>query len=407
MNFIQNLRSQVWLLVIASVVLLSSFGIGLTNPILSLYGRMFTQSTMLAGLFIMLFAFGRVVATIPASHAAQRWGYLAVMVVGLLIKALGAVGVASATRFERLMLPRFFQGAGDALVMSSALLAITIGSTPGQRGKNTSLFQTAAFLGLALSPTLGGEIADSYGVRAPIWIQSGISVILAVSIWAVSSRILVPNQLEDQDQTRLEASLTRELNSRRKNLDFLLVALSAFLIFMARAGARDTLLPIYAREKFGMESVEIGVLFNIFAIVNLLSIPVSGYLVDRIGRKMIIGYGLLLLAGGVLTIGFSSSYTILLIGVISMACGKGLSEPATLVYLADIANPRRISGSFGLFLTIRDLGLVMGPIVLGWIADLGGLQMPYTFNGIACAACAIIFLLFAREGYKVRPVSPG
>jgi len=406
MNFIRSNKPQGWLLLISLTVLFSSFGIGLTNPILSLYGRMFTQSTMLAGLFIMMFAFGRVVATIPASHAAQKWGYLAVMVVGLLIKAMSAVGVASAKVFERLLAPRFFQGVGDALLMSSALLAITTGSTTEQRGKNTSLFQTAAFLGLALSPTLGGEIADSYGVQTPIWIQSIISVILAGVLWVMASRISIPNHLEDDDQAHQQGSQPRSERSASINLDFLLVALSAFLIFVARAGARDTLLPIYAREKFGLESVEIGILFNVFAIVNLISIPVSGYLVDRVGRKKLVGYGLLLLAGGVLTIGLASSYAILFGGVVAMACGKGLSEPATLVYLADIANPHRISGAFGLFLTIRDLGLVIGPIVLGRIADLAGLQMPYALNGIACAACAIVFLIFAKESYKVRIANP-
>jgi MFS family permease len=396
-NPFQAFKNQEWLLIITFIILMSSFGIGLTNPILSLYGSSFINSRFMVGIFMMIFALGRVLATIPATYLASKWGYVRIMIVGLLIKAAGALGVACAQSFINLIPPRLMDGMGDALLMSSSLLAVTKGSEPEMRGRSISLYQAGAFLGLMLSPTLGGVLANGYGMRMPIYVQSSLSLIIAFMLLSLSRRIRIRRQKKDDVSVENPDEILPLPIRIAMYTSFSMVALAAFLIFVARAGVRDTLLPIYANDQIGLRSVEIGILFNLFAFFNFISIPVSGFLTDQIGSKLLVGGGLLVLGFGILLTGFSNSYAWLLVGVVAMACGKGLSEPATLVYLSEIVPMKRISLSFGFFLTFRDLGLVAGPILLGGIADLYGLKTPIIVTGIICGICAFCFMLFAQK----------
>jgi MFS family permease len=60
----------------------------------------------------------------------------------------------------------------------------------------------------------------------------------------------------------------------------------------------------------------------------------------------------------------------------------------------------------GLYRTYADMGFVVGPLLLGWIADAtGSFGWSLGFNAVLLAACALLFGLFAREtvGRRAEP----
>jgi MFS transporter, DHA1 family, multidrug resistance protein len=405
---LRDLRSRRWLLVICLAAFLTSAGMGLTNPILSLYAQGFGISTALVGFFITTYAIGRVLVTIPAGRAADRWGRKVPMVIGAILATLGSLALAMATEYTQLVLARLLQGIGSGIYMSAAFLVVADLSAPAERGKLASIFQGSILLGLTVSPSIGGLLADMIDIRAPLYGHAFLALIVAVLIlgWFPKQwgqlNVAAPERDESADQDEepppqpdtMAAPVTRELLLDR---NFLLIALSGFLIFVARAGSRDTLMPLIGNQELGLDTTALGLIFTLIALLNLVMIPLAGIVSDSLGRKPAVLLGLMLNALALFAIGMSSSYEWFLLGALLMGAGKGFGEPSSIVYVTDISPTGRYGTAFGLFLTMRDMGLFVGPLLLSWIADLGGLRLPFIVNGLAMVATAALFALVARE----------
>src|SRR5688572_7545193 len=91
------------LLIVCVAALILSFGIGLTSPVVSLYAQSLGVSTSLVGLYITIFALGRILVTIPAGRAADRWGRRALLGFGPLVIAVAALGQALVQNYPALL----------------------------------------------------------------------------------------------------------------------------------------------------------------------------------------------------------------------------------------------------------------------------------------------------------------
>lgn len=395
---VHTLRSHSWLPIVCLAGFLSSSGMGLTNPVLSLYANDFGVSTSLVGFFITTFAVGRVLATIPAGRAADRWGRRKLLLLGAVILSTSSFALASATTFLQLLMFRLLQGVGSALYMSSALLVVADRASPSERGRSNAFFQGSILLGLTISPAIGGLLATSFGIRAPFYGHALLSIVIILFAWRwfPSSHRMQPVQAATQsgDVTAPVESITARLLSDR---NFLLISLAAFMIFIARAGSRDTVLPLLSKEALALSAAALGFLFTLIGLLNLLAIPLAGWVTDRFGRKPAVVLGLALTAVSLGILAIASSYTWFVFGALLLGMGKGFGEPSSIVYVTDITLRGSFGRSFGLFLTLRDLGLFIGPVLLGWLADYFNLRLPLIINSSALIVTALIFAFLAKE----------
>jgi MFS family permease len=80
-----------------------------------------------------------------------------------------------------------------------------------------------------------------------------------------------------------------------------------------------------------------------------------------------------------------------------MGVGIGLSGPTPSAYVADITPRESYGAAMGTYRAISDLGFVVGPIVLGWLADTEGLRFSLLFNSVFLFLIVLIFHLRAKE----------
>lgn len=391
------LRAREWLLFLCLITILGDTGLGLTNPIVPLYAKSFGVSLTLVGFFITTFAIGRLCVNIPAGRAADRWGRLYVIMLGPFITGLAALGQAKAINFSLLLLFRFFQGAGSALYLTGGFLLIADLSLPDERGRTTSLFQGSSLLGLTVSPAFGGILANHFGLRAPFYVHAFIAFLVGLLIWRQFPKILNNYNPKLNQQAREHFSRSSLNLGLFSDTNFLLIALVGFIIFVSRSGSRDTLLPLVGEKVIGLDIAKIGFIFTVVAALNLVTIPLAGVLSDKFGRKPLILLGLFLNGLGLGLVGIAISYSCYLFGVILMGAGKGFSETSSIVYVTDISQTDQYGATYGLFLTLRDLGLFFGPISLGWIADVTYLQLPLILNSVVMILIALLFGVGGKE----------
>jgi MFS transporter, DHA1 family, multidrug resistance protein len=398
------LRQRRWLVVICLAVLVISGEIGMTSPIVSLYGQSFGVSTTLVGIYITSFALGRILVTIPTGRAADRWGRRRLLILGPFIIALALLGQALSSTFVLLTAFRLLQGVGSAVTMSAALLIVADRSPPAERGRNTSLFHFSLLLGLTIAPFFGGLLAQTYGLRAPFYASAALAVLVGPYLWwnlpetwqappAQPAPAVEPGQTVAAPR-RPPQSAARELLS---NTNFLLVALVGFIIFVGRAGARDTIMPLRGHAVLGLEASDLGLIFTAMAGLNLLAVPLAGLITDRLGRKHAIVLGLAVNGLALIFVGAASSLVWFWVGTLLMGFGKGFAEPSSVVYMTDISPANKLGASYGLYLTLRDLGLLVGPALLGRIADTAGLEWPLMLNAAGMFGIGLLFMFFARE----------
>lgn len=155
-------------------------------------------------------------------------------------------------------------------------------------------------------------------------------------------------------------------------------------------------LPLYA-QTFGRGYGGAGVLIAAFAIARLGADVGAGILVDRIGERRAGAIGLALLGGGSLATAFSSEYWL------AVACwgvagvGSAVFFAAQFSYLLRAVPRERMARTLSVFYGAFNIGLVLGGVLGGTIAELLGLTAPLFLNAGVIAVAAFLYLRFVPE----------
>ena len=109
-------------------------------------------------------------------------------------------------------------------------------------------------------------------------------------------------------------------------------------------GAINTFLPLHGVKLLEMQNI--GIYFTMFAISSIIIRLASGYLSDRIGRKVLVKPGLIVLALGLLSFTKLPSYAMLIIGSLMVQLGFCTVHTLLLALVIDETTP---GGEPGLF----------------------------------------------------------
>ena len=411
LQVIDPLRENSALLMVCVATAIIMLGQGVIGPVLPLYAKDFGVSAAMVGATISVFGLARMLLNLPAGILSDRFGRRLLLVGGPAITALGSLLSAAAGDIWQLLAFRFVAGAGSAMFMTGALILVTDISTPENRGRMLGLYQGSLLLGVSIGPAVGGLAAELAGLRAPFVVVGVLAAICTV--WALRAMpethraVAEPANLAAHPATPgSRASSAFSLRSLLTNPGFTLVSLITFSIFFTRTGSRHTILPLLGNEELGLSAGGLGGIFAFMALLNLVMIGPSGAWADRFGRKRVIVPSAFLTAGALGLFAVTGELWLFLVAAVLQGIGTGLGGPAPAAYAADVIPAEARGVGMGLYRTYADMGFVVGPLLLGWIADTtGSFGWALGFNAVLLAACALLFGLFAREtvGRRAEP----
>jgi DHA1 family tetracycline resistance protein-like MFS transporter len=146
-----------------------------------------------------------------------------------------------------------------------------------------------------------------------------------------------------------------------------------------------------------------GLTFTIFAIVNMLALPVLGTLSDRFGRRPLLLVSLAMLATECMVMAFVPILSVLIIW--RVLSGLTHSTSATLAaWLADITPTESRTRRFGYLNASYGIGFFIGPLVGGVLSERW-LAAPYILAGVV-AAVGIIFTVVIRAPATILQSAP-
>lgn len=372
-------------------------GMSIVSPILPLYAKSFNVSYTMVSLAISSYAFGRLLADIPCGWLSDKWGRRPLMIWGTLILAVTAFLNARATTFAEFLLWRTIQGVGSSMWMTSRTTLLADILKPEERGRIMGYFQTFQLLGSSAGPVIGGYISIWYGLQSTFYFYGllGIISLIITYLW-----IHEPEGLSNRKHdAHFDWPTTKRLLSNRS---YSLACVATFAIFFMRTGVRGTLIPLYADAELGLDEAQIGAVISYATIMNLILTIPMGHSIDYHGRKPVIVKSLFITMLSALFFPFTTDYLTLSLAAVVLGIGTSGAGQAPLAMATDATanEPRGIS--MGLYRLFGDIGFMVGPIILGVIADNVNLKAPFYFTAAMLLVCTVLIQKYAVETYSAK-----
>lgn len=355
--------------------ILAQLGRGMLLPIVPLYLREIGLSFTLVAVVLAAMGVGAVLGGLPVGGLAGRFGPEWVFVFASLSAAIAAGMLGISTAVLALVAFRLLYGVGAAGLRVSAQLLVNEAVPVGLRGRGMSLLGGGVRVAFFVGPLLGGLLVDLFGFEVAFWC-CGLTTLLGLLPFA-GSRLDRP---AGERLVRPDVPIGDLFGAVRRHGGLLALAgVGTALVMTVREG-RNVVVPLIGDE-LGLSATAVGALVAIGTGADLLLFPVSGWLMDRFGRLFSIVPAFSLLGAGLIVLGLSDTASGAVVAGVIMGVGNGMSAGTMLTLGGDLAPPG--AGPFLAALGVmQDLGVVIGPIIVGWLADAAGLSQSAIVLGL-------------------------
>jgi MFS family permease len=384
-----------------ALVAVYEFGFGSVVPALALYARSFGVSQVAVGLAISVYGLARFLLALPAGRLADGLGRRSTLALGGLVTLLGNLLCAYAPSFALFLGGRFVAGAGAALVLNGAQIVLADITEPAHRGRTMAVYQGVFLFAAGIGPLPGGLLADRFGLSAPFLTYAAAGAVVSAVAW-----LRVP---ETRDRRRVAPDsgpadplppFRSQVRLLTRHVGFVLVGAVSFVNAVARTGALFSLIPILGQDRLSLTPEWIGSALAMMSLVGLALVYPSGMLVDRYGRKPVIVPATLIAGVSLALFLFAPSYPWFVAGCLVWGVAVGLSGAAPAAYAADVAPPGMNAAAMSAYRMLGDVGYVLGPLMLGVVTDLFGVEAALAVAATLLLVVGCSFARFAPETYR-------
>ncbi len=180
------------------------------------------------------------------------------------------------------------------------------------------------------------------------------------------------------------------------------VLMGAAFIDMVGNSLLLTFFALFLTDKFDISMARAGVVFAVFAATSFVGSTLGGALVDSIGRKPVVLFGLVASALGNLAVVLADSFTLVCVFAAVLGIADSIATPAWQSMKADILPPEKRSEGFGLSRVLFNLALVVGPALGGLLAGVS-FVLVFAVDAVASVVTAILLFIFIPETKPDRP----
>jgi len=158
-------------------------------------------------------------------------------------------------------------------------------------------------------------------------------------------------------------------------------------------------LPVFART-FGVSAFLAAAVISVFAFMRLITAPVAGGLVNRIGERAVLSAGLIIVAVSSLLAGFSATYTQLLLLRGVGGIGSAMFTVSAMALLLRTAGPNQRGRASSAFQAGFLFGGITGPAVGGIVVGIS-IRMPFFVYAATLAVAAVVAIMFLRSPEQI------
>ncbi len=151
----------------------------------------------------------------------------------------------------------------------------------------------------------------------------------------------------------------------------------------------------WLKDAFSLSYAELGLLMTVFFVVSGIGQALAGFVVDRVGARAVLFFGVACLGVSALALALAQNYAMLLAGSMLAGVGNSVFHPSDYTLLNKRVSPARIGHAFSVHGISGNLGWAAAPVFLTAIAGLSGWRT--ALFAAALLPLAVLTLLFAHR----------
>ncbi len=362
------LRSLILPLYLPGFLIFVGQGIfGLTVPF---FAQSFGVSFILINVAIMLTSFGNLAGNLPAGMLLARVVPWKVMILGSVVIGISSIAMGAMESFPALVVLRFVGGLGLAFAFLSRYTFVAESVPAIHRGRVSAMFGGSMRLGLFVGPLIGGFVGDRFGLPMTFHIV-GVLALLAGGLMLLINEPV--RATPDHDAASSGGLKLRGLGLFRSKA---VIAASGAQILgqLIRAG-RLAIVPLFGAVVLDLDIATTGVILGVSGAVDMMMFPISGYLMDRFGRRYNSIPSFTAMTVGMFLLATAGSAEGLWAAALVLGIGNGLGSGLMMTLGADLAPEGSKAEFLGVWRLIGNSGNSGGPLIVGAVADLVGLNL--------------------------------
>ncbi|NOU76088.1 MFS transporter [Paenibacillus sp. LMG 31458] len=344
------------------------------------------------GLVIGIFTISSLLTRPFAGRALDLFGRKHVLLVGLAICALTIAGYTYMAAVTLILAARFVHGIGWGMSTTSLGTVIADIIPAERRGEGMGYYGLSNTFAMALAPLTGLWLMQTYGFPRVLLISTCLALLSLFSSLFITYTKPMPVEKSAQ-----RPKLMDRLWERTAMLPSGLLLCTAICY-----GGIVTFITLFGHEA-GISNV--GWFFLCNASMVLIVRPITGMLFDRKGPEWVLLPGALFTLAGLLLLSYAHSEASLAAAAICYGIGFGSLQPALQAWTIARAAPNRRGAANGTFFSANDLGIGLGAMVLGALANISGsYALMYRYSTVLILVFILIYgwcFWQARRGVQV------
>lgn len=379
------------------------------------------HATIIHGIWIITgYSLMMTVLALILGRMADLFGRVRLYNLGFAVFTIGSLCCALSQTGTQLVLSRFLQGTGAALLAVNSVAIITDAFPKNELGMGLGTNIMAMNVGAIAGFTLGGVMITAFGWRSvflinvPIGIFGTIwgylrlkevrakpvgekfdfagSALYCVGLTTILLALTIGDPLSLRNLLILAAGILFfvvvifiELRQKYPTLDLTLFKIrafaagcvSAFINFLA-FGCGPFLRSLYLQLILGYSALKTGILLIPMELVIFILSPITGRLADRYGSRILCSVGLAVNSAALIwfsTLNEHSSYSAVLISLILFGTGGALFGPPNMSSIMGSVPPEKRGVANGIRMTLTMTG---GVLSVPFSLMLMTLVMPYS-----------------------------
>ena len=156
----------------------------------------------------------------------------------------------------------------------------------------------------------------------------------------------------------------------------------------------------WLKPAFGLSYAELGLLLTAFFVVSGVGQALAGFVVDRVGARSVLFFGMAMLGVSALVLSVAGSYAALMAGALLAGVGNSIFHPADYTLLNQRVSRARLAHGFSVHGISGNIGWAAAPLFMTTVAAFSSWRM-----ALACAAIlpfAVLAILMLNRAH-LRP----
>ncbi|MHA2313933.1 MAG: MFS transporter [Candidatus Hermodarchaeia archaeon] len=359
------------------------------NILLVIYATTFDAPALLGTLWTVI-GLSRFLTETPGGILVDKIGSKPAIIGGLALIGASYLLFASAQTPTDVLVSSALAGAGFVVSAIGLMVQAAYYTPPDERVRYMGILNGSTMASNIVGPTIGGFIADSFGLRLS-FIASSITASIALLI------ALMTREIEAKRLGRTVRGMLHDYRMFLTKRLYLALFVVSFLFSLISWGFRSMVLPAYGTDVLSLNITQIGFLSSATSTtLFLVQFFLSG-IMERFSRRLLVTLGLLICSIAI----YSYTVTTELYGLAAISAvlgvGLGIITPSLEAIWIDITKAEDRGRVYGIRIAFFDFGQISWSTILTALVSIGSYMPLYTASAVALLNALILFLVLGNS----------